>query len=296
MIPNNLDDWSLDIVKELIEKLGVESDRHDFKKDLPDTETLTKACCSFANSKGGFIIFGVKEKNPFEIVGIDKDKELAHKFGQKIKANPTIEFSLPKIITIPETDRVIAIFEIPLSPERPHVPEISPEKRLFQKRTNKGNDYMSYEEIKFSFQDYQERREKLKLLYMELTLNLEQVDSMKIDELSLEKKYSLIDFDNTIINGLLSELYSSISKDKELVKILFKIRERVKMINNKMRIFFSGISLPLSNRKEIVSEHNQYINSQIEILKPHLQDAIKILESRFGIENQDFVDISQEEN
>ena len=74
---------------------------------------------------------------------------VSFKFGQKINANPTIEYTLPKIISIPDSEKVIAIFEIPLCSERPHIPDISPDKRLFQKRTNKGNDYMSYEEIKF---------------------------------------------------------------------------------------------------------------------------------------------------
>ncbi len=51
MIPNTLDEWILDIVNELIEKKSNESDRHDFKRNFPDAENLTKTCCAFANSK-----------------------------------------------------------------------------------------------------------------------------------------------------------------------------------------------------------------------------------------------------
>jgi len=286
MIPNKLNEWSLEIIKELIEKIISESDRHDFKKDIPDAETLTKICCSFANSKGGFIILGVKENNSaFEIVGIDNDKELAHKFGQKINANPTIEYTLPKIISIPDSEKVIAIFEIPLSSERPHIPDISPDKRLFQKRTNKGNDYMSYEEIKFSFQNYQERKEKLKLLYIELLSNIELLNSMKIDDAEKENSHSLITLDNTILNGLLIELYSSISKDKELIRILFNVRKKTKIINNKIKIFFSKVSLPMTNINSIVRDHNDFINTQVDNLKPILEKAIKILEFKFDLKN-----------
>jgi predicted HTH transcriptional regulator len=51
---------------------------------------LTKDCCAFANSKGGFIIIGIKESGPkFRIEGIDNDKDLANNFGHKLKALPT---------------------------------------------------------------------------------------------------------------------------------------------------------------------------------------------------------------
>lgn len=286
MIPNSLNEWTFETVKELVDKKINESDRHDFKKDIPDSETLTKICCAFANTKGGFIILGVKENNgSFEISGIANDIEFAHKFGQKIKANPTIEFSLPKIINIPDSPNVLAVFEIPFSPERPHVPDHAPDKRLFQKRTNKGNDYMTYEEIKLSFQNYQERREKLKLLYIELLSNIEQLNSMKIDDASKENVHSLVNLDSTILNGLLSELYTSISKDNELVRILFTVRERTKIINNKIKIFFSQVALPLSNKAQLVKEHNEFINSQVDTLKPHIQKALNILETKFDLKN-----------
>ena len=286
MIPNNLNEWTFEIVKELVDKRTNESDRHDFKKELPESESLTKICCAFANTKGGFIILGVKQNSSsFEICGINNDIELAHKFGQKIKANPTIEFSLPKIINIPDSSNVLAVFEIPISSERPHVPDNAPEKRLFQKRTNRGNDFMSYEEIKLSFQNHQERREKLKLLYIELLSNIEQLNSMKIDDASKENAHSLVTLDSTIITGLLSELYTSISNNNELVKILLIIRERTKIINNKIKLFFSQVVIPMTNKGEIVKAHNEFINSKVDELKPLIQQALTILETKFDLKN-----------
>ena len=286
MIPNVLSDWTFEIIDELVKKKANESDRHDFKRAIPDTDTLTKICCAFANTKGGFVIVGVKEAgSSFEIEGVNNDKELAKHFGEKIKANPTIEFSLPKIIQIPQSEKALVVFEIPLSPERPHVPDISPEKRNFLKRTNKGNDSMTYEEIKFSFQGYQERREKLKLLYIELLSNAEQLRSMKVEDSAKENDHSLVTLDNAILNTLLAELYSSISKDSELVRILFTIRERTKIINNKIKIFFSQVILPLSNKQQILVEHNDFVNSQVDNLTSIIAKALHILESRFDLKN-----------
>lgn len=286
MIPNKLNSWTLEKVEELIKKNIGESDRHDFKRKMPDAETLTKICCAYANSKGGFVVIGVREVGKrWKIEGIENDKELAHNFGQRLKANPTIEFSLPKIIPISEKNRVIAVFEIPQSPERPHVPEIAPDKRIFHKRTNKGNDHMTYEEIKFSFSDFQERREKLKLLYIELLSNVEQMDSMKIKDASKENVHSLVNLDSGILNNLLSDLYTSISKNNELIRILFTIREKTKVINNKIKIFFSQIAMPVTNKGQLVKEHNEFINTQVDVLKPHVLRALEILETEFDLEN-----------
>ncbi len=41
---------------------------------------------------------------------------------------------------------------------------------------------MSYDEIRFSFQDFQERREKIKLLYIELISNLDRLNLMVVHE------------------------------------------------------------------------------------------------------------------
>lgn len=286
MIPNKLNNWTIEIIETLIEKNIGESDKHDFKRKMPGVKTLTKICCAFANTKGGFIVLGVKEVGKrWELEGIENDKELAHDFGQRLKANPTVEFSLPKIILIPGSHKVVAVFEIPQSPERPHVPEISSNKRLFQKRTNKGNDYMTYEEIKLSFSDFQNRIEKLKLLYIELLSNIEQLDSMKIKDSSKENVHSLVSLDNSMLNSLLSELYILISKNTELIRILFTVREKTKIVNNKIKIFFSQVALPLSNSTQLTKEHNEFINSQVDALKPLILNAISILEEEFDMEN-----------
>lgn len=288
MIPTKLEDWTYEAVQSLIDRNIGESDKHDFKNELPESFTLTKVCCAFANTKGGFIVVGIKEVNSrFVIEGITNDKELAHDFGQKIRASPTIDFDLPKIIPIPDSHKVLAVFHIPLSPERPHIPS-QEDKRIFLKRTNQGNEHMTYEEIRMSFLNYEERREKLKLLYLELLSNIEQLKAMKIDRASDETSqiyYSLVTLDSTIISSLLTDLYTIIGKNKDLVTALFTIRENIKVTNNKTRIFFSQAALPLSNLPQLAKEHNEFINQKAEVLKPLIEKAIRILEEKFALKN-----------
>jgi predicted HTH transcriptional regulator len=85
-IPQTLEQWTYSRIEDLVNNNVNESETHDFKSDVPDSIELTKDCCAFANTKGGFIILGIKEaRQRFVIAGIDNDNDLANKFGKKDK-------------------------------------------------------------------------------------------------------------------------------------------------------------------------------------------------------------------
>lgn len=62
-VPESADGWTYDLIKEFAATGQVETDHHDFKHQLPDGDALTKACCAFANSLGGFMVVGVKQRS-----------------------------------------------------------------------------------------------------------------------------------------------------------------------------------------------------------------------------------------
>ncbi len=287
MIPSDLRDWNYETIKKLIEANFFETDRFDFKEDIPSD--IEKTVCAFANTEGGFLIFGVKDDRDLSleerIVGIDYKRDFPREFGDKIrdKIDPPVyfEFKNPPI-KIPNSKNVIHVIKIPQSPERPHMVV---QNKLFYYRTNKGNDIMTRNQVKNSFLDWELRRQKLRLLFIELLSNKEVAEAMIVPEDKIKGYYSLVTFDSTILQTLLVDTYPIIMRDSELIRLLITIREEIKVINNKMRIFFVKVALPLSGMQELVKKHNEFINKKVENLLPLIDKALKILQDRYGILN-----------
>lgn len=150
-IPDALDQWTFELIEKLIEEGTLENERLDFKANLPEANVLSCLVCSYANAKGGFIVLGVKERNKrFFIEGIENDIEISHKFGQKLRVHPPIDYEIPKIIEIAGSSKVLVVFRIEPSSLTPHIP-LNMSSPTFYKRTNQGNEYMRYDEIKEAF-------------------------------------------------------------------------------------------------------------------------------------------------
>lgn len=280
-IPDRLEDWTFEVVKELARLGQTETDRHDFKSRLPDVDNLTKECCSFANSKGGFIVIGVKQRgNRFIVEGMDPDPEIATKFGHKIRADPTIPFPPPHLLSIPKSQKVLYVFHIPRSSERPHIPSAQ-DKRVFWKRTNTGCEQMTLEEIRAEFMHYEERREKLKLLFIELAANKNQLSQIG----GAQDALPLLTLDSSVLERLLVDLYSILQDDRELIRILLNLREQIRVCNSKIQLLFSRMALSYSQsaKQEMVREHNAFMKEKAASLNPQIDRALRVLEERFGL-------------
>ncbi|MDE1826985.1 MAG: ATP-binding protein [Thaumarchaeota archaeon] len=128
-----------------------ETEWFDFKEQL--TQNLDETASAFANARGGFFVFGIKDTKSLEpskrIVGLDSIVDIPRLFGDRIEvADPHIhyEFMNPPI-KIPNSSKVIHVIHIPASHDSPHM---SGDKR-FRYRTNKGNQIMTRQQVKESF-------------------------------------------------------------------------------------------------------------------------------------------------
>ena len=285
--PTTADAWTLEIIEKLVSQGYLETDSYDFKAEFKDREQradrrLTATACAFANTKGGFVIFGVKDlgdgRTAGRIEGIDQSSDLAKEFGEKVRgASPNIffEFGNPPI-RLKSSDKVVFVVHIPLSPNRPHA---SPE-GFFYYRTNEGNRLMSYEQVRDGFLRYEERRTKVKLLLVELA-TLE--DDAKA-AIPTERGYSLAMLDTTVINSILPDVYSMIQDDAQLVKDLSQIRRMTAMMNAKIReiagIVVQKDAWPLG---PILQPFRTDLESRVNVFLPTVERVIGKLEQRYNL-------------
>src|SRR6185312_14535239 len=103
MIPQTLEGWTIPIIVDLLTKGYYETEFWDFKQMLPhkknadEKERLIKSCCAFANSGGGFLIFGVKDDKTLppdqRLVGFDPAFDFPQQFGvYPTKCTPTVNW------------------------------------------------------------------------------------------------------------------------------------------------------------------------------------------------------------
>src|SRR2546425_11113138 len=88
-LPERLESWNIETVRDLVARGVYEGDLFDLKLMVPRDEggkhRLRKACAAFANSRGGYLVFGVSDDKalaPVErVVGIDASIDFPGEFG-----------------------------------------------------------------------------------------------------------------------------------------------------------------------------------------------------------------------
>jgi predicted HTH transcriptional regulator len=241
MIPQKLSDWTVEVVTEILVTKRFETETFDFKEMLPNSrenkpkERLKKTCCAFANSEGGFIVFGVsddKRKKPKDrIIGLDPKIDFPEHFGNYPKAcSPSIYWTfLNPPLTLPNNN-VIHIAQIPKSWNAPHASGDNDAGWHFTKRTNKGNEGMNTEEIRQGFLGYYEKRLKLQLLRSELVTISQNAQSGYVsEEEKIDQSYSLMTFETNIMESIITDTYSITSGKLELLKLLNDVRHQVSL-------------------------------------------------------------------
>ena len=282
MMPKSLTEWSIPTITNLLIQGYYETEFFDFKEMLPhskneaDKTRLYKSCCAFANSSGGFLIFGVKDNRSLSpkdrLVGIDQTLDLPELFGSYPKnCNPSITWNFLNPPLQLDNGNVIHIFEIPGSWNAPHCIEVAGSKgsdllRCFTKRTHKGNEDMSYEEIRMAFLQYYEKRLKLQLLQAELQNTRKHAEELIISPPLNQAKITLGEFGLTVIETVLADTYTILAGQQELLELLGEIRNRCRVVNDMLRIFYRVATVNLvGNNVEphpAIETHNRNIEGE----------------------------------
>ena len=283
--PTSLNDWDFALVESLCKDGPDECSWYDFKEVLhPErgdkskyNATLLKLACAFANSGGGFIVFGVTDSRDIE--GLSEDREFGKAFGDKMRSIPALFYHPPKAISVPGSDSYIYVVHVPKSPGRPHVPRASDDKAVFWKRTNKGCEPMTLEEIREGFMDYETRWDKLRLLALEL----EDCEGV-LQILSGEKRGRGLTakLHSEFIGPILSEVLPLLRSAQNLAPALISLRRGLRDIEAiRLRIL---TQMPQGHlRPGWEDAIKQEIPREISSCLKQVRMILQTLESEFGI-------------
>jgi len=133
-----------------------ESEAIDYKEKVESTDRgnfdFAKDVCAFANSEGGDIVIGVKERNLTSVSypGIDSPIDAQNRLNDIIlsRIEPRIHGATFHEIRIDNSEKYLLIVRVPKSFNGPHWEN---SKRNFYRRHNQRNDLMSWREVQNSF-------------------------------------------------------------------------------------------------------------------------------------------------
>ncbi len=295
-VPHALNEWTLDIIEEIISKGIFETDAFDFKKCLPvkdddqGKKRLRKTIAAFANSGGGFLVYGIDDDKRISgkdrMIGMDIAYDFPACFGNyPASCQPSVEWNfLNPPIRIRNKGNVLHICEIKSTWKRPHVIEEDRGVFIFPKRTNKGNEDMTYFEIKSAFQEAEYRRTKLALLISEIehlimSANrlLENVPATITSPDGTAHWAWATRYSTMLLDMVLGDAYTFISENPELWKLLCQIRESASYSNAICEAFSNVVYIAMDNRESIIQNQYYRVRGSATIIIESSQKAIDSL-------------------
>ncbi len=284
-VPINLRDWNFGAVKALCTAGRPESDRHDFKRNLPEPRGLTKLACAFANTFGGFIVLGVSEnsKRSFEPEGIEPDGEIYGKLNAKIRAEPEITVSYPRQIEVPRSKNVIYVFEVLQSTRRPHLPSPDDE-RYFWKRVGSSCRRMTLEEVRQQMLSLEEKRDKLSLILIDL---LQKIRSLEEQSNVPDGHYTGDIYLFDIIDRVVVESYSILREDLSSIDKIDKIKKRLQLLNSEKQkmLNFMALSYPQESKARVANNYRTLASEQLSYIAILVDSIERSFGEKFAIVN-----------
>ena len=142
---------------------------------------------------------------------------------------------------------------------------------------------MTIEEIRSAFLGVYEKRLKLQLLRTELLTLKDSAEAAFIsDDDELDKRYSLVTFDVSVMESIIADTYLITSQDTDFLQNLTKIRYLSKVANTECHIFFNIVTPTLRHRDKLVKDHNESMRPQCESLVALCDAAIDGLDGLLG--------------
>ena len=282
MIPVSLSGWKLDAVLAVAASGIAENDVFDLKTDLQPAEHQRKVVAAFANTRGGYLIFGVT--NDRQVVGVSNN-ELPRDFGSRLRSGiePAVEFRVGPPIAV-SVEKNVFVVEVPRSSRVPHAVQANGAWTFLKRSAGGTNDPMSYEEIRLAFQDTDMKRSKLALVASELDL-IEAIADRVItnvpEDIPAQNLYRwawVTRYPTSLLDAILGDAYSLLAHDKDTWKMLGYVRDSVRVSNT----YSEALSeLPFSAISGVDQQKKQF---QLEIRRTATELREKAKSAREAIE------------
>lgn len=286
MIPETLDEWTEEAIFNLLSAQVFELELFDWKEMLPDSKDdkgkarLSRECAAFANSLGGFLVFGIKDDRKLapreRIVGIDPKIDFPERFGNFLSK------SEPRVLAAHRTSPIalgsgnlIHVVYIPGSRLGPHG-ILTDESWSFPIRTSKGIENMSYHELRTTFSNEYEKRAKLRFLINELESLREEALASQLDRNQWRYKQAQVCFDLQLIEDLLAETFLIFAEVEVAIKGISDIRKAARKavsVHAATKFAFEGGMVTSMEREGANQQMQDCINIIITKI-PEVVDAL----------------------
>jgi len=241
-----------------------------------------------ANADGGFILFGVRDRDQAvnssddRIVGIPLKGDLRKIFSEKISPlqRPIYFNASPKAIVLPtDSQRGIFIVLVPQSQLRPHIDLSS---GCFYRRGEGGKaDKMNFYEIHEQMMYTEERLRKVTLFRLEIAQYRELISSL----LQLEDNITnaLLRFDTGAFKVMLADICGFIPPSTTLLSELLGIPVYANLINEFLeRATYQGLRLHVPGQPNPNVAYKEAIVENLATLDQKCQKCEQELEKLFG--------------
>jgi hypothetical protein len=285
-----LDDWDLNTVRLAASHSYFETEYLELKESISTNsdpnkrDRLAKTCAAFANSNGGYLVFGVKNVKGItadeSICGVDLNYDFPEHFGvYPSKCSPSVTWIFKRPAIVLDKNKLVHVVFVPKSWNSPHAFQFSDGQLAFPKRTNKGNENMSVEEIKMMYLNQYEKRIRLQLLKSELSeLKIVAAQIGNADVANDGSFFSTATFELSVINSVLAETYVLISQNQKLLSSLNQVRFHVRVMNSVMQMFFQRLTESGMDPRPIAAKHNEVVKPKCVYIIEQCELALKALD------------------
>jgi hypothetical protein len=231
VIPDTLNGWTLPKIEDIARAGVSENDVFDLKADLQSPDHQRKTVAAFANSDGGFLVFGVT--NDRRVVGVT-NPELVRDFGGKLRDNlsPSVEFRFAeKPHTLP-SGNLVYVAHVPKGTRAPHAVYINNAWGFFKRTAAGSNEPMTYEEIRAAFTDARRRLRELMWLQVDVERIRSLAENMHPNAPGVDPLTRLATrFDLGQLKAIRLSLFDDIGRDPLLVSWLDRLETHCANVN-----------------------------------------------------------------